>query len=83
MDLMYLMDIIKKTPTIITKNELYKIWNLIENVLILLMRLHKQKIGYYVYLDPPYIPINKKFFVGYINNRFSLEIHLKLFKKGI
>lgn len=73
----------KKTPTIITKKELDNISDLIKNVIFIqsdfMISIQNIKCGDFVYLDPPYFPIDNKSFVGYTLNGFNLEIHQKLF----
>jgi DNA adenine methylase len=75
----------KKTPTIITKKELDEISNLIKNVEFIVSDFNNSiqniKEGDFVYLDPPYAPENKKSFVGYTAEGFSLETHNKLFNQ--
>lgn len=34
----------------------------------------------FIYLDPPYMPINNKSFVGYVADGFNIDKHNKLFK---
>ena len=74
----------KKTPTIITKKDLNYISDLIKNVEFIQSdfgtSIKNIKDGDFVYLDPPYAPENKKSFVGYVSDGFSLETHNKLFK---
>ncbi len=73
----------KKTPHIITKQELETISDLIKTVRFVCAdftdSIKKVKKGDYVYLDPPYAPENAKSFVGYTANGFDLEMHKKLF----
>jgi len=73
----------KKTPTIITQNELDNISNLIKNVHFIhsnfIDSMKKIKKNDFVYIDPPYCPENKTSFVGYNINGFNLENHLELF----
>jgi DNA adenine methylase len=73
----------KKTPTIITQNELDNISNLIKNVHFFhsnfIDSMKKIKKNDFVYIDPPYCPENKTSFVGYNINGFNLENHLELF----
>ena len=77
----------KKTPSMITKEELYNISELIKNVIfkccdfdVSLLNVNR---GDLMYLDPPYAPENSKSFVGYTTDGFSIEMHNKLFKKII
>ena len=77
----------KKTPSMITKEELYNISELIKNVIfkccdfdVSLSNVSKNDL---MYLDPPYAPENSKSFVGYTTDGFSIEMHNKLFKKII
>lgn len=75
----------KKTPTIITIEELYNISELIKNVIFVnncfTKVIHTIKRGDFVYLDPPYAPINDKSFVNYVSDGFNLELHKKLFEE--
>lgn len=75
----------KKTPTIITKEDLDNINVLIKDVIFIhsdfCNSFKNIKSGDFVYLDPPYVPINKSSFVGYIKNGFSFENHVTLFNK--
>ena len=75
----------KKTPSIITKEELYCISDLIKNVIFVhncfTKVIHTIKKGDFVYLDPPYAPINDKSFVNYVSDGFNLELHKKLFEE--
>ena len=73
----------KKIPTIITKEELYSISDLIQNVIFVQSCFSKimkdVKKGDFIYLDPPYAPENEKSFVKYVNDGFKFEMHKKLF----
>jgi len=73
----------KKTPTIITKENLNYISELIQEVEFIDSRFEdsiKDIIDDdFVYLDPPYAPENDKSFVGYVADGFSLEMHNRLF----
>lgn len=73
----------KKTPTIITKQELDNISNLIQNVNFIHSDFKESikniKEGDFVYLDPPYVPETKKSFVGYVCDGFDLNMHNSLF----
>ncbi len=75
----------KKTPNIITKNELDKISELIKDVEFIHsdfnLSIKNAKKGDFVYLDPPYAPENDKSFVGYVADGFNLETHKKLFEE--
>lgn len=74
----------KKTPSIITKNELNYISNLIKDVVFkksdFRNSIKKVKKDDFVYIDPPYAPEIKNSFVGYTSNGFDLETHNKLFE---
>ena len=73
----------KKTPTIITKEDLDSVSDLIQNVEFIQCDFNESikqpKEGDYVYLDPPYAPENDKSFVGYTKDGFGLEAHKSLF----
>jgi DNA adenine methylase len=73
----------KNTPAFITKIELDNISDLIKDVIFICddfkNSIKKIQKGDYVYLDPPYAPINKNSFVGYTKDGFDLETHNKLF----
>lgn len=75
----------KTTPKIITKEELYSISNLIQGVIFVSNCFTKViknfKKGDFVYLDPPYAPVNSKSFVNYVSDGFNLEMHKKLFEE--
>ena len=73
----------KTTPSI-SKEELYKISNLIQDVNFVCqdfsISLENVGKGDFVYLDPPYAPITTTSFVGYTKDGFGLENHQSLFK---
>ena len=73
----------KKTPSIISKDHLNRISNLIKDVEFKVSgfsdSLKNIKKGDFVYLDPPYAPENNKSFVGYVADGFSIEMHNTLF----
>ena len=73
----------KKTPTIVTREELDSVSDLIQNVEFIQSdfnnSINNAEIGDYVYLDPPYAPENDKSFVGYTKDGFGLEAHKSLF----
>lgn len=75
----------KKTPTIITKEELDYISDLMKDVVFLQSDFCKsvQNIQRedFVYLDPPYAPETANSFVGYTADGFDLEMHGKLFRE--
>ena len=81
----------KKTPTITTLAELKAISKLIEPV-VFECRDFRESLGVisgdgdgngngddFVYLDPPYVPVDVKSFVKYTADGFDLETHKKLF----
>tara|TARA_B100001059_G_scaffold55010_3_gene49632 strand:- start:15419 stop:16318 length:900 start_codon:yes stop_codon:yes gene_type:complete len=73
----------KKTPTIITLDDLNYISDLIKDVEFIHsnfnLSIKRAKEGDFVYLDPPYAPENKKSFVKYVADGFGLELHQTLF----
>jgi len=73
----------KKTPTIVTREELDSVSDLIQNVEFIQSdfnnSINNAETGDYVYLDPPYAPENDKSFVGYTKDGFGLEAHKSLF----
>jgi DNA adenine methylase len=75
----------KKTPCIITKKELDTISELIKSVNFIHSDFSESmdniKDGDFVYLDPPYVPENKKSFVKYVSNGFGDDFHKQLFEK--
>ena len=75
----------KKTPTIITRVELDKISELIQDVIFrhssFVEAIKDVEDGDFVYLDPPYAPENNKSFVTYVADGFDLETHKLLFSE--
>lgn len=73
----------KKTPTIINEVDLNNIYELIKDVEFIHSDFNKSiknvKNGDFVYLDPPYAPVNSKSFVKYVADGFDLDAHKKLF----
>ena len=75
----------KKTPTIITEEDLNYISDLIKDVEFKDCgfgdSIKNIKDGDFVYLDPPYAPENSKSFVGYVAGGFNLDMHKLLFNE--
>lgn len=75
----------KKTPTIISETDLNYISDLIKDVEFrhssFTESIKNIKKDDFVYLDPPYAPENKKSFVGYNVDGFTLETHKLLFEE--
>ena len=75
----------KKTPTIISETDLNYISDLIKDVEFrhssFTESIKNIKKDDFVYLDPPYAPENKKSFVGYNVDGFTLESHKLLFEE--
>ena len=73
----------KKTPSVITKDELTQLSELIRDVEFVhcdfCSSIKKVNQGDFVYLDPPYAPENSKSFVGYVADGFTLDMHTTLF----
>jgi len=71
-------------PEIINEIHINKITKLIKNVKFIHSDFKQsfKNIGNnsFIYLDPPYVPENKKSFVGYNINGFTLENHIDLFE---
>lgn len=74
----------KTTPTVITKQELDVISDLIKNVEFACMDFNDSiknvEANDFMYLDPPYAPETRNSFVGYTSDGFSLDTHKKLFE---
>ena len=75
----------KKTPTIISKQDLNSICDLIKDVEFINCSFTESikniKEGDFVFLDPPYAPENSKSFVRYVADGFNLETHKLLFNE--
>jgi DNA adenine methylase len=75
----------KKTPTIIFEKDLNYISDLIKDVEFIncsfTESIQNVKDGDFVYLDPPYAPVNSNSFVGYVADGFNLETHKMLFNE--
>ena len=73
----------KRTPVIITKNELNNIHDLIKDVVFLhsnfIDSIKNIKYNDFVYFDPPYAPENNKSFTMYTYDGFDLDTHQILF----
>ena len=73
----------KSIPGIVDEEVLKNISNLIQNVEFICSDFSNSikcaKQGDYVYLDPPYAPVDNKSFVGYTLDGFDLDTHKKLF----
>lgn len=73
----------KKTPQIITKEEIDTVSDLIKNVVFISCdftdSINHVSSGDYVYLDPPYAPETKTSFVGYTDDGFNINKHKDLF----
>jgi DNA adenine methylase len=74
----------KKTPTIITYNDLNVISELIQPVEFICCDYKESfdnlKNGDFMYIDPPYVPEKVTSFVGYTSHGFNLQNHMDLFK---
>jgi DNA adenine methylase len=73
----------KKTPSVIDKEHLDIVSNLIKNVEFICQDFETSfnnfKEGDFIYMDPPYMTDNEKSFVNYNTEGFNLDKHNKLF----
>lgn len=73
-----------KNPTIMEESHIHEVSELIKNVTFTVEdfthSLARVKPGDFVYLDPPYAPINDTSFVKYNSSGFDLNKHRALFK---
>jgi DNA adenine methylase len=74
----------KTTPSFTTVDEMMNLSELIKDVTFICCdftaSIDNVNTGDYVYLDPPYAPLNSKSFVGYTADGFDLATHHNLFK---
>jgi len=72
-----------KNPEIINKQHLNEIHDLIKDVIFeccdFSISLNNIDVDDYVYIDPPYAPEKNTSFVGYTENGFNIDNHIKLF----
>jgi len=75
------------TPEVINKQHLMEISKLIQNVNFYNMgfeqsfaKIHSNDLNDFLYLDPPYAPINTTSFVDYVADGFNIDKHKKLFE---
>jgi DNA adenine methylase len=75
----------KKTPKIMTRDEVDHISNMIQNVVFQCCdfesALNNIEKDDFVYIDPPYAPENKTSFVGYVADGFTYDDHQRLFSQ--
>lgn len=73
----------KKTPKMISKEDLQKVSYLIRDVNFITQDFTKSIVNIekndFIVVDPPYIPLTKTSFVSYYVDGFTHETHLKLF----
>lgn len=73
-----------KNPTIMEESHIQEVSELIKNVTFTVEdfthSLTRVKVGDFVYLDPPYAPINNTSFVKYNSSGFDVNKHKALFK---
>ena len=73
----------KKTPKLITEQELSVISELIKDVVFIHCdftdSFKNMKKGDFIYVDPPYVKENEKSFVKYVSGGFDLQTHMNLF----
>jgi DNA adenine methylase len=70
-------------PEIINQHHLNYISELIKDVIFInsdfVQSFNNINLNDFIYMDPPYAPINSTSFVGYTSDGFNLEKHLQLF----
>ena len=75
----------KKTPTVLTKDQLDAVSELIQDVEFYCLDFKESvkniQPGDFVYLDPPYAPENSTSFVGYTKDGFDIKTHNELFRQ--
>ena len=75
----------KQVPDILNWEHLVQIHNLIQNVVFECVGFDISttvpRAGDFVYMDPPYVPLDDKSFVGYTHMGFSADHHASLFSK--
>lgn len=73
----------KKTPKIITRDELDNISNMIKDVVFQCCdfesAINNVEKDDFIYIDPPYAPENRTSFVGYLVDGFTYDDHQRLF----
>lgn len=73
-----------KNPGIFDASHILNVSELLQNVVFTAQSfeesLKKVTEGDYIYVDPPYVPVNAKSFVGYTADGFTSELHVKLFE---
>lgn len=73
-----------KNPRIFDASHISNVSQLLQNVVFTAESfeesLKKVTEGDYIYIDPPYVPINAKSFVGYTADGFTSDLHAKLFQ---
>ena len=73
----------KKTPKIMTRDELDNISNMIKDVVFQCCdfesAINNVEKDDFIYIDPPYAPENRTSFVGYLVDGFSYDDHQRLF----
>ena len=74
-----------KNPEIFNEEHILQVSNLIKQVVFtscsFVESLKRVKLGDFVYLDPPYAPVNITSFVGYTSKGFSGKDHEQLFEE--
>jgi DNA adenine methylase len=73
-----------KNPGIFDATHISNVSQLLQNVIFTAQSfeesLKKVTEEDYIYIDPPYVPVNAKSFVGYTADGFTSDLHVKLFE---